>query len=39
MAIYEFNIDKASEGRLIFEHEEVDVSSEHFQKRGKFSLV
>ena len=32
MAIYEFNIDKASEGRLIFEHE-VDVSSLTFSKR------
>ena len=35
MAIYEFNIDKASEGRLIFEHEEVDVSSLTFSKKRK----
>jgi len=34
-AIYEFNIDKASEGRLIFEHEEVDVSSLTFSKKRK----
>ena len=34
-AIYEFNIDKASEGRLIFEHEEVDVSSLRFSKKRK----
>ena len=34
-AIYEFNIGKASEGRLIFEHEEVDVSSLTFSKKRK----
>jgi len=34
-AIYEFNIDKASEGSLIFEHEEVDVSSLTFSKKRK----
>ena len=34
-AIYEFNIDKASEDRLIFEHEEVDVSSLTFSKKRK----
>ena len=26
-AIYEFNINEVTEGRLIFEHDEVDVSS------------
>ena len=34
-AIYEFNIEKASEGNLIFEHEEVDVSSLTFSKKRK----
>mgnify|MGYP002878069815 FL=1 len=34
-AIYEFNINKVSEGRLIFEHEEVDVSSLTFSKKRK----
>ena len=34
-AIYEFNIDKVQEGQLIFEHEEVDVSSLMFSKKRK----
>ena len=34
-AIYEFNIEKASEGNLIYEHEEVDVSSLTFSKKRK----
>ncbi len=34
-AIYEFNIVQAQEGKLIFEHEEVDVSSLMFSKKRK----
>jgi|TARA_B110000881_G_scaffold92698_1_gene81276 dipeptidyl aminopeptidase/acylaminoacyl peptidase len=34
-AIYKFNIDHVQEGKLIFEHEEVDVSNLMFSKKRK----
>ena len=34
-AIFEFNIDKAKEGELIFEHDQVDVSGLMYSKKRK----
>ena len=34
-AIFEFNVQKAQEGKLIFEHEQVDVSRLMFSKKRK----
>ena len=34
-AIFEFNVDKAKEGKLIFEHDEVDVSGLMYSKKRK----
>ena len=34
-AIFEFNIDKAKEGELIFEHDQVDVSDLMYSKKRK----
>jgi len=33
--IFEFNVDKAKEGKLIFEHDEVDVSGLMYSKKRK----